>query len=163
MFAFCESDETALPPVSPGPIAQIQGCLCDDVSTELWLSCPAQFRQTMLAVITEFSMLDDWTVRSTLDRGDGVLWPLGVLDFYAVTMGVRNLRSRPNANCDALKECQLGSENAGKRTTYHRLELMDTWWTSMLHPSCLQCRLHSIRHSSEPKPEREDLSRWHSE
>lgn len=41
----------------------------------------------MLAVMTEFSMLDDWTVRSTLDRGDGVSWPLGVLDFYAVMIG----------------------------------------------------------------------------
>ena len=41
----------------------------------------------MLAVITEFSMLDDWTVRSTPDKGDGVLWPLGVLDFYVVMTG----------------------------------------------------------------------------
>ena len=41
----------------------------------------------MLAVITEFSMLDDWTVRSTLDRGDGVLWPLGVLEFDAGMIG----------------------------------------------------------------------------
>ncbi len=74
--ACCESDETALPPVSPGPTAQIQGCLCDEVSR-------GQSRQTTLAVITELSMLDDWTVRSTLDTGDGVLWPLGILDFYA--------------------------------------------------------------------------------
>ena len=32
-------------------------------------------------------MLDDWTVRLTLDRGDGVLWPLWVLDFYAAMIG----------------------------------------------------------------------------
>ena len=35
MFAFCESDETALPPVSPGPTAQIQGCFDVDMSTDL--------------------------------------------------------------------------------------------------------------------------------
>lgn len=32
-------------------------------------------------------MLDDWTVRSTLDIGDGVSWPLGVLGFYAGMVG----------------------------------------------------------------------------
>ena len=73
MFEFCESDETALDPVSPGPTAQIQGCSCDVMSTDLWLSCPAQFRQTILAVMAEASTFDDCTVRSTPDKGDGVL------------------------------------------------------------------------------------------
>ena len=67
-------------PVSPGPIAQIQGCLCDDVSR-------VQFRQTRLAVITELSMLDEWTVKSALNTGDGVSWPLSILDFYAWMKG----------------------------------------------------------------------------
>ena len=68
-----ESDFTE----SPGPTAQIQGCLVDEASTELWLWSPVQFLQMMSAVIIEFSRLEDCIVRWTLGRGDGVSWPLG--------------------------------------------------------------------------------------
>lgn len=41
----------------------------------------------MFAVIIEFLMPDDWTVKPTLGRGDGVSWPLSVLESNALAIG----------------------------------------------------------------------------
>ena len=65
-------------PESPGPVAQIQGCFVEVGLNEAPPDFPLQFRQIMLAVMIEFTILEDSTVRSMVessvsDIGLGVL------------------------------------------------------------------------------------------
>ena len=67
MLAFLESDAIALLPELPGPAAQIQGCFVEVGSNEAPPDFPLQFRQIMLAVMIEFSILEDSRVRSIVE------------------------------------------------------------------------------------------------
>ena len=78
MLASCESDAIALLPESPGPVAQIQGCFVEVESNEAPPDFPLQFRQIILAVMIEFSILEDSTVRSMVESSFSEIG-LGVL------------------------------------------------------------------------------------
>ena len=80
----------------------------------------------ILAVIIELPMPDDWTVRSTPDRGEGVLWPLLVLDSPVVMTRELTYEADLTLIVTALAMSTRFSEEEGKRTTNHYLALMDT-------------------------------------
>ena len=56
-----------MPPESPGPVAQIQGCFVEVGLNEAPPDFPLQFRQIMLAVMIEFTILEDCRVRSMVE------------------------------------------------------------------------------------------------
>ena len=67
-----------MPPESPGPVAQIQGCFVEVGLNEEPPDFPLQFRQIMLAVMIESTILEDCRVRSMVESSVSEIG-LGVL------------------------------------------------------------------------------------